>query len=626
MTISSDTRKAGPFDGNNVAATFPFAFTIFGVDDLLVIHTDAAGVESTLTDGPDYSATMNPDQNSNPGGTVTLVAPLPISEKLTITSALAYLQTLDLTNQGGFYPDVIEAALDKIVVLCQQNAEQLSRSIKIGISDSTPADQYRDSLLQASRDAANAAAAAGTSEGNAATSEGNAHASELAAAQSASNAATSEGNAAGSASASAGSASAAHGSELAAAQSASNAATSEGNAHASELAAAQSESNASTSEGNAHASELAAAQSESNAATSEANAGSYLNAMTTRFTLVKTYDGPTIIKSGAAGASIRAGTYVSIAGQYVPFLVDTAITLPGTMTPGEDYSVWVHPDGTVEAVADPYSSPATAPVPGAVKIGGFHYALTAPGTTIASEGLPTTPVTGSGGSMAWTQGDLDRIAGINEFSIWDLAWRCKGEQRGMAFEPLYREWWAIYFMSTDGDANGPGRSNTDVASGTVLPFVPRAWGGDGVVKYAALNGWTAQEMVSRFGLHLPLYDRFQAAAFGVTEGQSLGGASSTIPATAHQPKFTSHIGLEQATGHAWVIGAPTNAVGGSAYSGNGRGSWFGSYGMPLFGGGRDGAADSGSRCAYFNAALSLSYWSYSVRAAGDHLNLGRTAR
>ncbi|HEX7386240.1 MAG TPA: hypothetical protein VF285_03055 [Castellaniella sp.] len=634
MTISSDNRKAGPFDGNDVAVAFPFAFTVFAISDLLVIHTDSAGVESTLIDGPDYSATMNPGQGTDPGGTVTLPVPLPAGEKLTITSALAYLQTLDLTNQGKFYPDVIETALDRITILSQQNAEQLSRSIKIGISDSTPADQYRDSLLQASRDAVNAAAGAATSESHAATSETNAatstaaalasqnaaHASELAAA-------LSEGNAAGSASAALASEGKAHGSEVAAGLSQAAALASQNAAHASELAAATSADNAATSEGSAHGAELAATQSASNAAISEANAQSYLNAMKDPFTLVKTYDGPAIIKSGAAGASIRAGTYVSVAGSYVTFLIDTAITLPGTMTPGEDYSVWVKPDSTAIAVADPFTSPASAPVAGALKIGGFHYSLTAPGTTPAAGGFNTASgVTSGGGSMLWTQAKVDRIAGINEFSIWDLAWRCKGEQRGMVFDPIAQCWVAIYFCGTDVDANGISRYNTDVASGTVLPKIPTAWGGDGTLKYAALRAWEAQELVSAHGLRLIRYEEFISAAFGVTEGQSLGGAAVTIPATARQPNFTSRIGLEQATGHVWVIGGPINSSNGSAYAGTGRGSWYGTTGLILLGGARNGAADSGSRAAVFSNALSNSNWSCSVRAAGDHLNLGRTAR
>jgi len=161
----------------------------------------------------------------------------------------------------------------------------------------------------------------------------------------------------------------------------------------------------------------------------------------------------------------------------------------------------------------------------------------------------------------------------------------------------------------------------------VLPAVPLEWGGDGTLKYTALRSWEAQELVSAHGLRLiRSIEEFIPAAFGVTEGQSLGGDAVTIPATTRQAGYTSRIGVEQATGHAWAIGAPVNAIGGSGYSGNGRGSWNGSYGMQLFGGYRNSAADSGSRCAYFGVPLSYSNWNCSVRAAGDHVNLGRTAR
>ena len=45
-------------------------------------------------------------------------------------------EPLDLTNQGGFYPKVINAALDRLTILAQQNAEQISRSVKVPISSS----------------------------------------------------------------------------------------------------------------------------------------------------------------------------------------------------------------------------------------------------------------------------------------------------------------------------------------------------------------------------------------------------------------------------------------------------------------------------------------------------------
>lgn len=339
-----------------------------------------------------------------------------------------------------------------------------------------------------------------------------------------------------------------------------------------------------------------------------------------RPTLTKSdYSRPVFIKTGAGTLSIAAGTHVRVGAAYRPFDLQTPITMPA-LIPGSDYSVWVNPDGTAVSVRDQYSAPATAPVAGSVKIGGFHCSLVASGETVAGGQFSTGPVTGAGGSMAWTQGDVDRIAGINEYSLWDLCWRCAGEQHGMTYSPLSKSWIAIYYCGTTPHLDGISAYNTNVASGTVLPYVPLEWGGDGALKYTALRSWEAQELVSAHGLRLiRSIEEFIPAAFGVTEGQSLGGAASTIPATLRQPGYTSRIGMEQATGHAWVIGAPYNAVGGSAYAGNGRGSWYGSYGLPLFGGIRADAADSGSRAANFNVALSTSDWTCSVRAAGDHL-------
>jgi hypothetical protein len=334
---------------------------------------------------------------------------------------------------------------------------------------------------------------------------------------------------------------------------------------------------------------------------------------------------PCLTKTGADTLSIKAGTIIYIAAGSIEFPALTAVTMP-LLTAGEDYSVWAHPDGSASAVADPWSSPATAPVAGAIKIGGFHYGLVAPGTTPASGSFSTSGVTSGGGSFGWTQTDVDRIAGINEYSLWDRAFRCKGEQRGMAFDPLTMSWHGIYFMSDSPHIDGPSRYNTNVASGTVLPFIPPEWGGNGTLKYSRLSGFEAHELVSAYNLRLPTFDEFMSYAFGVTEGQSLGGASSTIPATLRQPGYTSRIGIEQATGHHYVIGAPIHSLNGSAWTAVGRGSWYGTTGLALFGGYRPYAALSGSRCASFHHALSSSNWYNGVRAAGDHLNLVGAAR
>ena len=141
MTISSSTRKAGPFTGNGTTATYPFTFKIFQASDLLVVRTSLAGVDTTLTLTTDYTVSLNADQNSSPGGSITLTAGnLATGLKVTMTSQVPYTQTTDLTNQGGFYPQVITTALDKLTIGVQQLNEQVSRSAKLPISSTTDAD------------------------------------------------------------------------------------------------------------------------------------------------------------------------------------------------------------------------------------------------------------------------------------------------------------------------------------------------------------------------------------------------------------------------------------------------------------------------------------------------------
>lgn len=138
MTISSQTRKAGPFVGNDSTTAFPFAFKVFTAADLYVVLTDTTlGTDTVLVLTTDYTVSLNANQDANPGGTVTLLSALATGYKLTITSSLQYLQPTDLTNNGGFYPKVITNALDRLTIFVQQLYEQVTRSLKVSVS--TPA-------------------------------------------------------------------------------------------------------------------------------------------------------------------------------------------------------------------------------------------------------------------------------------------------------------------------------------------------------------------------------------------------------------------------------------------------------------------------------------------------------
>jgi len=136
MTISSTTRIAGPFTGNGVTTTFPFTYKVFSTVDVQVIRLNiSTGLETTLIIVTDYTITLNGDQDSNPGGNIVLVAALSALYKLTATSDIANLQPTDLTNQGGFFPEVITDALDRATIQIQQISDIGDRTLKIPISD-----------------------------------------------------------------------------------------------------------------------------------------------------------------------------------------------------------------------------------------------------------------------------------------------------------------------------------------------------------------------------------------------------------------------------------------------------------------------------------------------------------
>ena len=156
MAISSSTRKAGPFIGNDATTVFPFAFKVFTSADLRVVRTNALGVESDLVLDTDYTVALNANQDNDPGGTVTRATALPTGERLTITSDVEALQPLVLTNNGGFYPRVINDAFDKITIIAQQLIEQVGRSLKLPISSTASAtlpDPVANRLIAWSSDA-----------------------------------------------------------------------------------------------------------------------------------------------------------------------------------------------------------------------------------------------------------------------------------------------------------------------------------------------------------------------------------------------------------------------------------------------------------------------------------------
>lgn len=275
MTISSQTRKAGPFIGNGSTTAFPFTFKVFAASDLVVTRANTVGTETVLAVGTDYTVALNSNQNSNPGGTVTLTSALALNFRLVITSAVPNLQPVDITNNGGFYPKVINDALDRLTILAQQNTLDNSRSVKVPVTSDVTGDQLtaqlfgaRDQAAASASAAAGSAAAASSSASSASTSAANAAGSATSAGNSATNAAASATAAAGSATSAANSATTAGNNATTATTQATNAANSATAAATSATNAATSATTATTKAGEATTAAAAAAGSQTAAASS----------------------------------------------------------------------------------------------------------------------------------------------------------------------------------------------------------------------------------------------------------------------------------------------------------------------------------------------------------------------
>jgi hypothetical protein len=139
MTIPSTSRKAGPLLGTGAQTAWPFTFKVFAASDIAVTIADSLGIETALVLDTDYSVTLNANQETSPGGTVTYPisgTPLAVGSKLSIIGDLDYDQPLDLPSGGNFSPLALENQLDRMTMQLQQLEERLSRALLVPITSS----------------------------------------------------------------------------------------------------------------------------------------------------------------------------------------------------------------------------------------------------------------------------------------------------------------------------------------------------------------------------------------------------------------------------------------------------------------------------------------------------------
>lgn len=149
MTVITQTNKA-VFAGNGVTTVFSYNFQINNATDVVAIYTDSTGVSTTLTSAQYTISGLG----SPTGGTITYLlsgSPIASGTTLTIARILAYTQPTSISNQGAFYPQAVEAAIDRAVMEVQQVSEQIGRTITGPITDATAMTPLPGALARASK-------------------------------------------------------------------------------------------------------------------------------------------------------------------------------------------------------------------------------------------------------------------------------------------------------------------------------------------------------------------------------------------------------------------------------------------------------------------------------------------
>lgn len=137
MTIASTTNRNN-YVGNGSTATYAYNYKITADTDLLVTVRDALGEESELTRLTHYTAT---GVGNVGGGNLVLVNGdfdwiddngfLADGIAISIRRVRSIKQLTDIRNQGSFYPETHEDALDNLCVIDQQQQDEVDRSFKL---------------------------------------------------------------------------------------------------------------------------------------------------------------------------------------------------------------------------------------------------------------------------------------------------------------------------------------------------------------------------------------------------------------------------------------------------------------------------------------------------------------
>ncbi|WP_026793003.1 hypothetical protein [Pleomorphomonas oryzae] len=147
MTIASEANRSGPYACNGATTHFPFGFRIYDAAHIRVILTDPQGTETTLSLGTDYTVA---GVGQSGGGAVDMAVAYASGYRVTLILNVPFTQNIDLENQGAYFAETIERAIDLQTQMSLQLKEQVARAVVLPVTSSVSVDQLTSSVLSLS--------------------------------------------------------------------------------------------------------------------------------------------------------------------------------------------------------------------------------------------------------------------------------------------------------------------------------------------------------------------------------------------------------------------------------------------------------------------------------------------
>ncbi|MGA2937290.1 MAG: hypothetical protein ABSF52_09360 [Syntrophobacteraceae bacterium] len=122
------TQSTVTYLGNGATTQFAYNFLVPAQSQMVVTLTNNNVSPAVVTTLSTSQYSVSGIGNAT-GGIVTYTvsgSPLASGWSITIQRVVPYQQNTSLTNQGAFYPQVVEAALDYLTMQCQQLAAQIA--------------------------------------------------------------------------------------------------------------------------------------------------------------------------------------------------------------------------------------------------------------------------------------------------------------------------------------------------------------------------------------------------------------------------------------------------------------------------------------------------------------------